>query len=162
MQSTLDAMAFRQVMGLFATGVTVVATQIGEEIHGMTANAFASVSLDPPLVLVCVNRPAHMARNLHESGRFSVNFLEQGQEDLSRHFARATGATPDFEFEPWAGTIRLVGCLGSVACEVERVYDGGDHEIFLARVLNVEQESREGDPLVFWKGRYRRIDSTRE
>src|ERR687896_2470927 len=81
------AIAFRRTLGMFATGVTVLTTRTGETVHGMTANAFMSVSLRPPLVLVSVDRRARMSHLLHEGVRFGVNVLAAGQESLSDHFA---------------------------------------------------------------------------
>src|SRR3954469_5311693 len=83
----IDPREFRRVIGLFATGVTVITTRIGDDLHGMTANAFTSLSLDPLLVLVCVDRRARMHPIIQQAGRFAVNILHEGQEAVSRNFA---------------------------------------------------------------------------
>lgn len=162
MGESLDPKIFRQAMGLFATGVTVLSTEVDGEVHAMTANAFSSVSLDPPLVLVCLNRGAKMERVLQEGSRFAVNFLGADQEALSRHFAGGFGndRDPEFTFTPFAGAPRLVDALAAVVCEVRESFDGGDHVIVLGRVLDIQVCERDVDPLLFWKGKYHALDST--
>ncbi|MDQ7849593.1 MAG: flavin reductase family protein [Armatimonadota bacterium] len=154
----LSATAFRRVMGLFATGVTVLAVEIPDGVHGMTANAVASVSLDPILVLVCVDRRARTRQYLQTGRPFSINILRQEQEPLSRYFAgawRYAGA-PEFRFQRWAHGPLLVGALASVGCRVERLVEAGDHTIVLGAVTGLHQ-GEPGDPLLFFGGRYRRL-----
>lgn len=163
MGSTFDAREFRRAMGLFATGVTVVAAEAEGTVHGMTANAFTSVSLDPPLVLVCVNRPSVMADYLRKAGRFSVNFLREDQEAHSQFFARAKNAAePAHAFVPWEGTPRLEPCLASVACSLDQVHEAGDHDIFIGRVEGLHFAEDASAPLLFFGGRYRRLDGAAE
>lgn len=149
-------------MGTFATGVTVIATEADAEIHGMTANAFSSVSLDPPLVLVCLNRGTKMEGLLTEGASFSVNFLSSEQEALSRHFAGGYGneRDPNFAFTDFAGAPRLEGSLGTVSCHVENVVDGGDHVIVIGQVAGIDLDESERDPLLFWKGKYFCLDKS--
>ncbi len=159
---TMDAARFRQIFGLFATGVTVVTTAVDGWLHGMTANAVTSVSLDPLLLLVCVDKTAHAHEQLSKAGRFGVNILAGEQEDVSRIFAetaepehgRLRGAAYHFGRQ---GTPVLDGCLAYLECEVTEQVDAGDHTIFLGRVLDGEVE-RETSPLVFYRGGYRRLE----
>ncbi len=155
----IDAGSFRRVMGYFATGVAVVAAQHGGEVHAMTANAVASVSLDPLLVLVCVRRGARMEGFIERSAGFSINILSQDQEALSRHFAGAwqPKTPPEFRFLTWDGGPRLVGALASIGCAVERMVQAGDHVIVLGRVVALHDAEPGARPLVFFGGRYRRV-----
>lgn len=157
----VDPQVFRRVMGTFATGVTVVAAQHGDEIHGMTANAFTSVSLDPLLVLVCIATRARMDQFITRAGGFSVNFLSADQEPLSRYFANAwrPASPPEFRFEPWAGGPRLVGSLASVGCAVDHAVDAGDHRVVLGRVIALFEGDATNTPLLFFSGTYRRLSA---
>ncbi len=146
-------------MGRFATGVTVIAAQQHDEIHGMTANAVTSVSLEPLLVLVCVDKRARMNRFIESAGGFSINMLSEDQEALSRFFAGTwtLPTAPEFRFVPWHAGPRLVGSLGAVGCTVERSIDVGDHWIVLGRVIALYEGDPAGRPLMFYGGRYRRV-----
>ncbi|MCL6599718.1 MAG: flavin reductase family protein [Alicyclobacillus macrosporangiidus] len=161
MEQSMDPQAFRRAMGMFATGVTVLATEVEGNIHGMTANAFSSLSLDPPLILVCLNRGTKMEGLLKHRAKFSVNMLSRDQEALSRHFAGGHGNqhTPEFRFTAFAGVPQLEGCLCTVACEVYDVLEGGDHVIVLGRVFGLDTASGETEPLLFWKGKYHALQS---
>jgi flavin reductase (DIM6/NTAB) family NADH-FMN oxidoreductase RutF len=153
---------YRASVGLFATGITVVtANAVGLE-HGMTLNAFASVSLDPLLVLVCVERDAVMHKVLEEAGSFALSVLAGDQEPLARYFAdsgRPAGtaqfAEVGYRVGASSGAPLLDGALAWLECELERTYDGGDHSIFLGRVLTVER-GRVREPLLYFGGAYRR------
>jgi flavin reductase (DIM6/NTAB) family NADH-FMN oxidoreductase RutF len=144
-------------MGLFATGVTVVSAQAGGEIHGMTANSVTSVSLDPLLLLVCVDRQARMAAAITAAGRFAVSILRDDQESISRHFAGQRGPTVQPRFAPLGSTHRIEDCMAAMACVTERVLDGGDHIIVVAQVEALWQAEKTGDPLLYFGGKYRRI-----
>jgi len=150
------AIAFRRTLGMFATGVTVLTTRSQEQVHGMTANAFMSVSLRPPLVLVSVDRRARMSNLLHEGTHFGVNVLEAGQATLSDRFA---GRVVEGEVEPrfeLVHDIPLVeGALAHLIVRVVRSYWGGDHSLFLGQVEYARYG--EGEPLLFHGGRYERI-----
>ncbi|MGQ0569999.1 MAG: flavin reductase family protein [Armatimonadota bacterium] len=154
-----DARAFRRTVGLFATGVTVVAVQTPDGIIGMTANAVTSVSLDPLLVLVCVDHTARLSSHLAVGGPFSINVLRDDQEVLSRYFASGWRdlPPPEFRFEPWGAAPRLVGALAAIRCVVERLYDGGDHGIVIGRVVGLHIGGTQQNPLLFFAGRYRRL-----
>ncbi len=152
---------YRTTMGLFATGVTIVLAERDGDVHGMTANAVTSLSMDPTLLIVCPAKGTKMADHLALGSHFTVNILSDRQEALSRHFAGppAAGSGPDVEFIPWheAGRApRLGGCLGSVGCRVHAIHEGGDHWIVVGEVVALHVEDGATGPLVFFGGRYRR------
>ena len=150
------AVAFRRTLGMFATGVTVLTTRVGEQVHGMTANAFMSVSLQPPLVLISIDRRAKMGALLHEGTRFGVSVLEAKQTGLSDRFAgRVADDPPEATFEVVHETPLVEGALAHLVARVVRSYWGGDHSLFLGQV----EFARYGDgrPLLFHGGRYERL-----
>ena len=158
---SIDAARYRQIAGHFATGVTVITTAFEGWLHGMTANAVASLSLDPLLFLVCVDKAAHMHGQLEKAGRFGVNILADDQEDISRLFA--TSMEPErerlggFEYHLGPhGTPVLEGALAYIECDVTDRHAGGDHTIFIGSVIDGEV-AREAPPLLFFRGGYRRI-----
>lgn len=149
----------RAVMGAFATGVTVVTS--GRDFpHGMTANAFTSVSLDPALVLVCVKRTAVMHATILTNGTFAVSILAADQEGLARYFASSSRPRDEREFQtvryspgPHTGAPIIDGNVGWAECKLAACYDGGDHSIFLGSVLGIGRGDR-GGALVFHTGRF--------
>jgi flavin reductase (DIM6/NTAB) family NADH-FMN oxidoreductase RutF len=148
--------AFRRTLGMFATGVTVLTTRVGEQVHGMTANAFMSVSLRPPLVLVSIDRRARMGALLHEGTRFGVSVLEAHQTGLSDRFAgRVSEDPPEAAFEVVHETPLVEGALAHLVARVVRSYWGGDHSLFLGQVEFARYG--EGQPLLFHGGRYERL-----
>ena len=163
MNSGVDAREFRQVMGQFATGVTVIASQIGEEIHSMTANALASLSLDPLLVLVCVAQRTRMAEFLIQEAGFSINILREDQQALSSYFAGSWKETnpPPFRFVPWRGRPRLEGCLAAIGCECYKTLEGGDHWIVMGNVVDLYRGIEPHKPLLFFGGRYNLLSPSR-
>jgi flavin reductase (DIM6/NTAB) family NADH-FMN oxidoreductase RutF len=146
-------------MGLFATGVAVVSIRVDAEILGMTANSVTSVSLTPPLVLVCIDLRARIAPHMTVGRAFAINFLRDDQEVLSRYYAGGwrEHPQPEHRFAAWNGAPRLVGALASVRCDVYRVDDGGDHHIVIGRALELMEGSPPWTPLLFFAGRYRRL-----
>ena len=155
-----DAQQYRRAIGQFATGVTVIVAQQGDDIHGMTANSVTSLSLEPLLLLFNVDRRAHLFPIVRDAGVFTVNILRVEQEPLSRYFAggaRKGMTPPDFRFVPWVGAPRLDGCLASVACAVEHILEGGDHWIVIGRVVALHQGETPGSPLLFYAGQYRQL-----
>ena len=131
------------------------------EVHGMTANAFASVSLDPMLVLVCVDHRARTHAHLHEKKRFGINVLSELQRAISEYYARSTethqhaqdaGARFD---RTRLGTPVLHGALAYLECRLQTAHEAGDHTIFIAEVEDVVV--REGEPLLFFRGKYQKI-----
>jgi flavin reductase (DIM6/NTAB) family NADH-FMN oxidoreductase RutF len=157
--ATIDPRAFRDTLGLFTTGVAVIVTREGDEVHAMTASAVSSLSLEPPLVLFCPARRASLARNLDRVGGFSINFLREEQHALSSYFAGAwkAAAAPPFRFVSAAGAPRLEGALASLGCEVEEIFTGGDHLIVVGRVLALHRGIPPRRPLLFFGGEYRSI-----
>jgi flavin reductase (DIM6/NTAB) family NADH-FMN oxidoreductase RutF len=150
------ALAFRKTLGMFATGVTVLTTRVGEQIHGMTANAFMSVSLRPPLVLISIDRRARMGGLLHEGTRFGVSVLEARQTGLSDRFAgRVADDLPEATFEVVHDAPLVEGALAHLVARVVRSYWGGDHSLFLGQVEFARYG--EGRPLLFHGGRYERL-----
>jgi flavin reductase len=154
---TFDSKKQRQIMGQFATGVAVVTTDGKAGPHGLTANAIASLSLDPPLVLVAVEKRAHSLDYLTKNGCFAINILRVDQEEISRRFA--TPGPKDFAGLniTTAGTTApiLSDCLAFVDCRVVEILPGGDHEIFVGEIVAGEYHG--GKPLLYFAGGYRHI-----
>jgi flavin reductase len=159
---TVTQAEFRKALGSFATGVTVITVDYENEVHGMTANAFSSVSLDPPLVLVCVDHRARTHAHLHARKRFGVNVLAENQQVISEYYARPAQDHRHAEQEAGAhfdrtahGTPVLNGALAYLECRLHTAQDAGDHTIFIAEVEEVVV--RGGDPLLYYRGEYRAI-----
>lgn len=159
MTEEIDRREFRNIVGLFATGVTVVTTRIGADVHGMTANAFTSLSLDPLLILLCVDRRARLHPLIQQAGSFAVNFLHEGQEAISRNFAGQPqeGITDVLHFSTDDGAPIILGCLASMRCDVREVLDGGDHAIIIGHVQELIRGDVGAHPLVYFAGEYRRL-----
>ena len=165
MAESPNSSEFRATLGLFATGVTVVGARAGDLVHGMTANAFTSVSLDPLLVLVCVQRSAVMHKVVDAAGAFAVSVLSAGQQRLARWFSDSSRPEGIAQFDgidwrpgAFTGAPVLGGTLARLECRVERAYEGGDHDIFLARVIALDRAGDTGDgPLVWFGGSYRQL-----
>ena len=145
-------------MGHFTTGVTVITTidKAGAP-YGLTANAFASLSLTPPLALICIDKNVQCYPHFNESKLFAVNVLGEGQEELSRRFA--TKGIEKFNGIPWrkgaSGLALLEGAISHIECKVVHTYDGGDHTIYVGEILSA---SASGDrPLIFFRGKYHRL-----
>jgi flavin reductase (DIM6/NTAB) family NADH-FMN oxidoreductase RutF len=153
---------FRKALGSFATGVTVITVDYEGAVHGMTANAFASVSLDPLLVLVCVDHRARTHAHLHARKRFGVNVLAENQRAISEYYAMPSATHQHAEEQAGArfdrtqhGTPVLHGALAYLECRLHTAQDAGDHTIFIAEVEDVVV--REGDPLLYFRGKYWRL-----
>jgi len=149
------AVEFRRTLGMFATGVTVITTLVDEQIHGMTANAFMSVSLQPPLLVISVDRRARMNGLLREGVLFGVSVLEERQSVLSDRFAGRVTDGPEPDFELVHDTPLVEGALAHLVARIVRSYWGGDHSLFLGRVEYVRYG--EGTPLLFHGGGYGRV-----
>jgi len=148
----------RQVMGHFATGVTIITTLTkAGEMHGLTANAFTSVSLEPPLLLISVDKKAESWPAFEESRVFTVNILADDQEGLSRKFAVSGGNKfAGVAYRIGAnGAAILDGTLAYVECTLYAAYEGGDHSIYLGEIQ--QAEVHEGKPLLFYRGGYREL-----
>ncbi len=157
----IDTRSYRDLIGRFATGVTVVTVNDAGQHRAMTANAIASVSLDPLLVLVCIERSASMHDPIHHAGFYGINILAEDQLPVSQLFSRHGELAEPMGGVPFrlgeTGTPLIEGTLGWLECEVWREYDGGDHTIFVGRVVNLELARADATPLVFFAGRYRGI-----
>jgi flavin reductase (DIM6/NTAB) family NADH-FMN oxidoreductase RutF len=156
--TTVSADDFRRAMGRFATGVTVVTSvdSVGQPV-GTTANAVTSLSLDPPLVLVCFDRGSLTLAAVRSHGAFVVNVLAACQRHLSANFARRGRAAPWDEVRHRSGPTgspRLHGVLAALECTVEQYLPGGDHEIVVGRVREVETGDESAAPLLYWQGAY--------
>jgi flavin reductase (DIM6/NTAB) family NADH-FMN oxidoreductase RutF len=158
----LTSVEFRRALGHFATGVTIITVDLDGEVHGMTANAFTSVSLDPMLVLVCVDHTTRTHAHLHAKKRFGINMLCDDQRLISEYYARPERTHERAEEEAGAhfertshGTPVLHGALAYLECRLHSAQDAGDHTIFIAEVEDVV--IHEGRPLLFFRGKYRGV-----
>lgn len=158
-EAAADARALRDAFGCFTTGVTIVTTLTAEGAPaGFTANSFASVSLDPPLALICVGKEASCLPALEASGAFVVNVLHVDQQALAAQFSRRggdrfEGVTPEI----WhTGAPVLPGCMANFECRTHDIIDAGDHRIFIGRILKVHHDA-DHEPLVYLRGGYRRV-----
>jgi 3-hydroxy-9,10-secoandrosta-1,3,5(10)-triene-9,17-dione monooxygenase reductase component len=153
-----DPSVFRAAMGAFATGVAVVMATHDERLHGMTVNSLTSVSLDPPLLLVCPRRGSTTGLAMKSSGSFVVNILDEQQRDIATRFVgdianRFDGL--DLGQSP-QGFAVLANALAHFDCLVRNVYEGGDHDIIVGEVVSCTQ--RAGSPLLFYRGRFGTAD----
>ena len=154
-----DPRTLRDALGCFATGVTVVTClDDNDRPAGLTVNSFTSVSLDPPLLLVCVHKMAAAAEPLTAASHFAVNVLQTGQQPASIRFS--TREEDRFGKTPWscgeAGAPILKDSLGVFECQRFAVYDGGDHHILVGQVVKASFDAGV-DPLLYFRGRYRRL-----
>lgn len=162
----VDQTAFRQAMGEFATGITVITIQREDVIHGMTANAFSSLSLDPPLVLFCVGKKTRMARLLQGVDGFAISILSADQQGIASHFAGSPAFGGDeVEILRRGPVAPLVpGSLVGLSCTIEALHEGGDHWIIVGKVVEVHEP--EGGiprpPLLFFRSRYAQLQMPRE
>ncbi|HEV2363337.1 MAG TPA: flavin reductase family protein [Caulobacteraceae bacterium] len=150
---------YRRALGRFATGVVVVTTPWQGRIHGMTANAFMSGSMSPPLVVVSISRSARLAGLVRESGLFGVSVLADDHETHSRHFAGQPQHKLAPEFRLMADVPVLESALAAIAADVETAHDCGDHVLFIGKVRRLE--ARPGQPLVFYDGGYCALEKDR-
>lgn len=153
----MDDRLFCNAMGQFATGVTVVTTEIDREIHGMTANAFMSVSLNPKLVVISIAEKAQMLRKIQQTKRYAVNILAEDQQLLSMNFAGQLKEKAPVEFERLEDQPVIKGAAAQVACKVVDEVKAGDHILFIGEVVGIVVEEKE--PLVFWNGKYRKLEN---
>ena len=156
MTTTLDGQALRRLMGRWATGVAVVTSRAEDGPRGATTNALTSLSLDPLLVLVCLDRGSNTLGAVRSSGRVCVNVLAAGQEELARRFATKQSGEEKLAGVPHElvdGVPVLAGSVAWLACDLEREVDGGDHAILIGRPLETGADP-DAEPLVFYGGRY--------
>jgi len=152
---TFHPREFRSALGRFATGVSVVTTQCGDRVCGMTANSFVSVSLDPPLVLLSLDNRSRMHQVLPSTGRYGVSVLAEGQEELSDHFAGKPVDGLQVSFTTRQNVPLLEGAVAHFVAEVIDVHSAGDHTLYIGRVEHFE--SSDARPLLFYAGTYTRI-----
>jgi flavin reductase (DIM6/NTAB) family NADH-FMN oxidoreductase RutF len=155
-----DPKSFREALGMFVTGVAIIATRIDGQDHAMTANAVSSLSLDPPLVLFCPAKRARFSQLLPQATGFSINFLRDEQEALSTYFAGVwpEAEPPRYRFVITDGLPRLEGSLASLMCAKRDVYEGGDHWLVTLEVRQLHRGIEPLQPLLFFGGKYRRVD----
>ncbi|MEO5337659.1 MAG: flavin reductase family protein [Magnetospirillum sp. WYHS-4] len=160
---SIDAKAFRQALGQFATGIAVVTGRDREgRPIGVTVNAFSSVSLDPPLVLFCLGRESASHPALVEGERFAVNVLARDQQGLSDRFAgKAADKFLGLDVDGGLGEVPLLrGCLARIECRREATHPGGDHDILVGRVERLAVNEGAGEPLLYFRGDYRHLGPT--
>ena len=160
---SIDQKEFRTALGRFATGVTVVTTKTPTEARGMTANAFSSLSLDPPLVLVCYDNKASSLKMVQEAKKFAINFLSEEQKSASDWFAgKGRDAEDQFADIPHEigenGSPLITGHVGVLECDLHEELPGGDHTIVVGRVTRVLLEEEVRAPLLFYGSAYRKMD----
>lgn len=153
----MDDRLFRNAMGKFATGVTVVATEVDGNLHGMTANAFMSVSLNPKLVVVSIAEKAQMLEKIKESQSFSINILSAEQQEESMIFAGQLKEHREVGFERLGGIPVLPGSLAQIVCEVSAEHVEGDHTLFIGKVKEIKIDESNTEPLIYFSGKYRSI-----
>lgn len=146
---------FRNAMGKFATGVTVITTELDGEVHGMTANAFMSVSLNPKLVVISIGEKAKMLNKINESKKFAVNILADEQKEVSMMFAGQIKEKRDIEFDRLGDLPVIKDSLANISCKVYSQHVEGDHTLFIGEVTDIVL--RDGEPLAFYEGKYREI-----
>jgi flavin reductase (DIM6/NTAB) family NADH-FMN oxidoreductase RutF len=157
---TCDPATFRKTLGHFASGVTVITTNYGGMIHGMTANAFCSLSIDPPLVMVSIANRSRMHRMLTQSQHYGVSILAWSQEPLARHFAGCPQTELQIPFFWRAGCPLIDGSVAQLPCQLVATYPVGDHALYIGQVEYLEY-SDETAPLLFYGGNYRALDDIR-
>lgn len=159
-----DAQAYKHAMAQLATGVTAVTALAGGRQHAMTANAFTSVSLDPPLVLVCIGRSARFHAAIIAAGQWAVSVLGAGDADVARRLARRDPSLAQqlvgVPYTPGraTGAATLDRAVAVLECRTRAVYDGGDHDIVLGEVLSVDVRDESAAPLLYLRGAYRQLD----
>ena len=155
MVMAIDQRDFRDVMGIFATGVTIITTSVDSVAHGITANSFTSVSLAPPLMLFCLGKSSTNFNAFMGTDNFAVNILALDQDKLSSHFAMFEGDR--FDGTAWTqwetGAPILDGVVGAADCVLEARHDAGDHVIIIGRAMRAECLSNAA-PLLYHRGKY--------
>jgi flavin reductase (DIM6/NTAB) family NADH-FMN oxidoreductase RutF len=156
-RSPLHQQVFRDVIGRFASGVTIITTAHEDTDFGTTASAVSSLSMEPPMLLVCMNRTSETAHAVLKAGRFVVNILHEGQADVARHFAtKSPDKFHDLAVERGGEGMPLIDeALGRLECRVADTAQGGTHTVFLAHVEHAV--ATEGRPLAYYRGAFGRL-----
>jgi len=155
---SMEQTEFRNVLGHFASGVTIITTQHYGQLHGTTVSSFCSLSLKPPLILVGIDLNANIHDLIAESGVFGVNILAEHGETVSRHFARRIPdkfASIDYSLGH-LGVPLLQDALATLECRLVIRYPGGDHSIFIGEVVSTSTQSQ-GQPLLYYRSKYSRL-----
>jgi len=166
--AAIDSDTFRRVLGHFVTGVTVVTALDGERPFGITVNALSSVSLDPPLVMVALDRRRFLTPIVRAAGRYAVNILSEDQQALSDCFAGAPvePGRQDFCGASWqpgeTGLPLLDGAIATLECTVVETFSAGDHDLFIGRVDALETSPGAPEPLLFFRRHYLRVEPASE
>lgn len=160
----VEASLLKQVMRRYATGVMVLTVRVGTEHHAVTVNSVTSVSLDPVLLLVCLEKNARSHALVHQSGTFALIILSENQEELGKKFAydREARQHPEQHAQTFAGqsgALIFQGTLGWFECRVAAEYPGGDHTIFLAEVTNAQVGETEAGPLLYYASRWVKLSA---
>ena len=155
---SVEPRRLRDACGRFGTGVTVITTERDGHEHGMTANAFMSISLDPPLVAVCIGEKAKMLGMIRGAGRFAVSILAEGMEDVAWHFAGRPKLDPAGLFEDGGCLPISRGAVASFVCDTANEVIAGDHVLFLGHVRSLAHQD-EARPLLFFSGQFGALDS---
>ena len=157
----IDPLLFRKALGTFATGVVVVTSTTDGGPYGMAVNSFTSVSLDPPLIAFCAARSSTTWPAVRAAPGFAVNVLTTDQEDVCRTFARS--GADRFAGLAWSaegeGPPLLEGALAHLVCTYDDIHPAGDHDLVVGRVVSLQQRE-DGQPLVFFRGSYTRLESS--
>ncbi|WP_077328190.1 flavin reductase family protein [Virgibacillus siamensis] len=156
----MDSRLFRTAMGKFATGVTVITTAVDDEIYGMTANAFMSVSVDPKLVLISIDEKAHMNNYVKSAGKFAVSILNEDQQDMSAYFAGQLKQHRTVPFNWFNDMPTIPNSLANLTCKVYDSVIAGDHTLYIGEVTDIL--IADGEPLTFFSGKYKQIHGPAE
>ncbi|MFB4169126.1 flavin reductase family protein [Virgibacillus sp. JSM 102003] len=151
----MDNRLFRDAMGKFSTGITIVTTEYNGDIMGMTVNAFMSVSLDPKLIAISIDEKARMYDKLQETKCFGLSILTEEQKDLSMIFAKQKDSDSDISYLKQDNIPVLKDSIATLSCRVKKTADAGDHKIFIAEVTDVKMNG--GEPILFYSGQYRTL-----
>ncbi|SDQ57633.1 flavin reductase family protein [Virgibacillus salinus] len=152
----MDNRLFRDAMGKFATGITIVTTEYNGEIMGMTVNAFMSVSLDPKLIAISIDEKARMYDKLQVTKKFGLSILAEDQKDLSMIFAKQINNDREIAYLRQDNVPVLDASIATLSCHVKETANAGDHMIFIAEVTDVKMNG--GDPILFYGGQYHTLD----
>ena|SRR5690625_3673792 len=153
----MDDRLFRDAMGKFATGITIVTTDYNEEIIGMTVNAFMSISLEPKLIAISIDESASMYDKLQETSKFGVSILKEEQKDISMIFAKQIEKDREINYLRQDDIPVIEDSLVTISCHVKEMVKAGDHLIFIAEVSDIA--INEGEPLIYAGSNYRSLKS---
>ncbi|MEC5422568.1 flavin reductase family protein [Virgibacillus sp. C22-A2] len=155
----MEERLFRDAMGKFATGITIVTTDYNGEVMGMTVNAFMSVSLKPKLIAISIDERARMYEKLQETKEFGLSILSEDQKELSMIFAKQMEKDRDIPIIKQNNIPVIKDSIATLSCHVKETAVAGDHMIFIAEVSEVRMEKADPDPILFYGGKYRNIQS---